>query len=298
MSSIAPFFDRLCGIVERHIPELDPLMRSAKLFVFDKKPSEIISPILDAETIATMNDNFFLPFPVVAIEDSASVVLLEDVDGDACGIGSMRFFMEYMDSHGSGFAEDGERSDGEFVRIQTGFISMRAFMGAVAGQFQIQFCLNRYLVFRSDPKTSNPTTDLRGNDCVAIDFDLFSRLSQSPKVALEEMLIANTPSRFVLESAPRKIRDPLKSPKIPRSQDRPHYTLLTPGEIRRRFIRPDSPAPSHKMEMGHERRRHFRTLHSEKFTRKRGQTILIPATWVGPHESKIGNRTYKVMLDL
>lgn len=91
--------------------------------------------------------------------------------------------------------------------------------------------------------------------------------------------------------------DPHIARKIPRHHDRPVYTLLTPQAIRQQYI-PRSKVPTGRKVGAHERRRHYRTLRSDRFTRMRGRTIVVPATWVGPSEAVIGNRRYRVMLDL
>ncbi len=109
------------------------------------------------------------------------------------------------------------------------------------------------------------------------------------------------PSSFVVEQThvDFKPREP-KAGKVIRSPYRPHYIVLTPGEIRRRFIRDDEgeAVPSGLTRRPHERRGHFRRLTSEKFVSKRGQVLWIKPCWVGKTEGVIGKNRYVVRLDL
>ena len=84
--------------------------------------------------------------------------------------------------------------------------------------------------------------------------------------------------------------------RIARTHERPSYTILKPHEIRERM---KLPMPVGKRAVTpHERRSHLRTLRSEFFRpTNRGRQILIPASWIGPSESVVGNRRYRVMLD-
>jgi hypothetical protein len=117
---------------------------------------------------------------------------------------------------------------------------------------------------------------------------------------MEMIMRFNQPDRFVLEITPLK-RNPQKpGGKIARSNERPIHTLLTPTEIR---VKMGLPKPSGGTGTGapkapHERRRHFRTFRSDHFREAKGKTIIIPATWVGPHEVVRGNKRYKVLLDI
>ena len=115
---------------------------------------------------------------------------------------------------------------------------------------------------------------------------------------IEKFLFLNTPNRFVVEVTPDKTRKP--NPKrIIKSPDRSKYTLLTVKEIQKRYgLGGTESKGSGKSPAPHPRRRHYRTLRSEKFTHKQGQTILIPATWIGKSEIQKGNKIYRVRFDV
>jgi hypothetical protein len=121
--------------------------------------------------------------------------------------------------------------------------------------------------------------------------------------ALQEVMLLNDPETFILESTPLSAINPkpvrLKPGqirRIPRTHERPTYTILKPHEIRERM---KLPTPVGKRAVApHERRSHLRTLRSEFFRpANRGKQILIPASWIGPSESLVGNRRYRVILD-
>lgn len=109
------------------------------------------------------------------------------------------------------------------------------------------------------------------------------------------------PSSFVVEHTHVDFvpKEPKKG-KVIRSPYRPQYIVLTPGEIRKRFIRDDDgeSIPSGMTRRPHERRGHFRKLTSEKFVSKRNHVIWIKPCWVGKTEGVIGKNRYVVRLDI
>lgn len=116
------------------------------------------------------------------------------------------------------------------------------------------------------------------------------------------VLTINTPSQFIVEERPLIPRGQSNLPVV-RSVDRPHFIVLTPADIRKRFIRPegqeDEAEEAERRKVGaHERRGHFRTLRSERFTKAKGQVIWIEPIWIGPSEATVGPNKYKVRLDL
>lgn len=117
--------------------------------------------------------------------------------------------------------------------------------------------------------------------------------------ALAMLVVINTPSSFVVEENPRHAA-PTRPGMIPRSPTRPHYIVLTPTEIRRRLNLPDvahadGDGPKRR---AHERRGHWRTYTSERYSRARGQRQWIDACWIGPREADVGQNRYTVRLDL
>lgn len=115
-------------------------------------------------------------------------------------------------------------------------------------------------------------------------------------LAATRIALANLPSRFVMEVSPAK---PVKQgPKLLRQHERSRFVLLTPTEIRKRYIRAGDPAYTGRHVGAHSRRAHWRTLSSDRYVNAKGTRLHIPATWVGPSEAVVGNKRYKVRLDL
>jgi hypothetical protein len=119
------------------------------------------------------------------------------------------------------------------------------------------------------------------------------------KVALMEVALANLPNHFIVEISHAKTDQKRKKDvKIPRSGNRPIYILASPKEIRMRMQLPEPQSSAGRSPRPHERRAHVRTYRDARFVNLQGQTRIIPATWVGPNESVVGKRRYKVRLDL
>lgn len=138
MKTTAPFFDRLCQLAERWLPEIDPWLRQARLFVFEHKSYEFVRTTMTAEEIELLNEAFFLPFPVVAVEDPASVVVLADLQPDAAGVGARRGYVELVDQRGEGFHEDrdgrpaAKQAFAAGTLVHIGLIAMTAKAGEVS----------------------------------------------------------------------------------------------------------------------------------------------------------------------
>lgn len=131
-------------------------------------------------------------------------------------------------------------------------------------------------------------------------FDRLCRFAEASQPSNQLFAIAkiNQPQKFIVEVSPLKKRESAK--KILRTHERTTYMLLTPDAIKKRFFHPGNHASGGTgcVKAPHPRRRHFRTLASDKFTTKQGQTIVIPACWVGPEEAHVGKKKYRVRLDL
>lgn len=107
--------------------------------------------------------------------------------------------------------------------------------------------------------------------------------------------LVNTDKHFVLEETPKGYVEISKPKKILREHQRPKYTVLAPMAIRQKLGIAD--AYSHKSPAPHERRRHKRRLRKSSGY-KEDRDIIIEATWVGVSEVSVGNKVYKVRLDI
>ncbi len=308
-------FDRFCGIVERHIPHLRKYAESARIFTFEEAPHKFLPddyPDSDREFI---NENFFLPFRTIAVEDAASLIILHDPEPGQRGMNLPRIFIEFAEIDGTNkdvfdskvdhrlgidqqMIEETRCEmmaiDSEMCSIQWGYIRCHLEPGGITqtdGWVEEASMLSKSKVYSRDTKeraAANPGWEMLRR----------STLSNA-KVAMMEMALANLPSNFIVEitNAKAELKKRKRDAKIPRSQNRPIYILAPPKEIRR-VMRLPEPGAEGGPRTPHERRAHPRTFRSEKFTKMKGKTIIIPATWVGPSASVVGNRSYKVRIDL
>lgn len=306
-------YDLLCAIVERHAKFLFNIVGDARLFLFPWRAHEILPDSLSLDDSKFLEESFFLPFPIVAIEDTASCVILSDTEHEQRGINSRRIFIECRRLDEARFDE--YRQSGPEYRAIYNYLSSGLPRGScmiVVGHidevrvnyssggtvFHVGGGIIKTFVASKDSLIEHSDSDV--SRAILRDPSAHYSSMISAKTALEEVYYLNSPSHFVVSRDPKKLR---KVPafgekqKLPRSHQKVQYTLLRPGRIHEMFGH-DSSGGSGGSVRPHERRRHIRTLRSERFTKSRGKSIIVPATWVGSSESVIGNRRYKVCLDL
>lgn len=295
-------FDQFANMAEHHWPEVIPLLQRARLFEFPADAHGTLPKTFESDTAELLSETFFLPFPVVAIEDPVSCVLLFDKVTDQQGLNTERYFAECLplDYKHLSRAADAQPGDVEALR------------GLPEGTFQISF--GRILEFHcygSDVPDRKPMQLLgcidRSMVCtkrtVKREFrDVQERTILEPvlrnvKTAFEEFFYFNTPNRFVVEREDIQRRPQPPHLKVTRASHRPRYVLLTPAEIRER-IAPPTEVGDRKAPEPHMRRRHYRRLTSDRYKEARGKLLCIPATWVGPEEGVYRNSRYKVRVDL
>lgn len=306
-------FDTLCSIAEKYLNHLEPIVRRSRLFIFPGKAHEVLEKErFTQERVDSINEIFFLPYQYIAIEDTASCTLLWDKEADVVGTKHERFFVdcqpfgpEAVDNLQSPPNEDESLS--EIYRQ-----SLNEFVNRTGVKDAHILSIGRFTTWwEADSKAeSGAKRIIDGNatycSLVSKEHGVLENMGaahlaeMAPEclrfaaTAYAEVLYFNSPDRFVLEKTPVKEKKQNQQKHIPRSHQRPVYTLLTPTEIRERLsiIEPTGKHPT-----PHERRRHIRRLSSEVFTKKKGQVIIIPATWVGPSEKTVGRHHYKVVLD-
>lgn len=265
-------FDKLCGIIERHAPQYRKYLEEARIFHFEEDFGSITAP-------SDPYEKFFLPFRTVAVESSYdySVKIYSDHVKDQVGLTEYRTFIDcgYIPSH-------------NIYTLTKGII------GSIQG---VQ--AKRHLKIRFD------FAIICNKDRILRDLRMFpdkwsGDVEEDAKynvmLGITRLIYVNTVHRFVLEEASIKASTK-KSKKIPRSIERPIYTLLTPDQIRRKLGLADR-VHQGGTKTPHERRRHMRILRSDKFVNKKGQALIIPATWIGDREKIIGNKRYIVRTDL
>lgn len=301
-------FDALCRAVERNesLAGLRPFLQKCHVFHLDIVPHEGLVKYMDEIKIEDHVDDFFLPFPVVAVEDRASVLMAADLEENQRGFGGKRIFFEYIDaSHErAGAFFDGKKlRDSEFDSKDfndTAIVSM-----TIVDQFNMQRddqgrlrtgirgLLDRMWYLKSDiVQFSVDPQQFGAEEC--------QKLSEAGGknciTCIEELMVVNNPSRFIVERRPIKLRSGHgKNGRIPRTNERSIYTILEPWKIRERLGLPEPREGGSRQP--HSVRRHFRSYRSDRWVNVKGKRVVIEAFWVGPSEADVGAHHYKVLLD-
>lgn len=326
-------YDRLAEAAERHFPQWAKIVQDARVFVidredevFEKNHSELAKRTLrtwDADEAVI--ENFRLPFPTVAIECCGCTILHEVEPGKriyrALMVGNMSAEMIVAECGLAAFPDENFLDHSKFGKAAA-ISNLRVWSWRRSRVEEVQFSMNE-VTGRSKSKAPMVAmvgeglqvgSDIYyGSEARQVAVDLLPELEADVDVSRAKVaymqLCASVwfslricePSSFVVEHTHVDFvpKEPKKG-KVIRSPYRPHYIVLTPGEIRKRFIRDDDgeSIPSGMTRRPHERRGHFRKLTSEKFVSKRNHVIWIKPCWVGKTEGVIGKNRYVVRLDI
>lgn len=280
-------FDALVKLIEATNSEkMKDMASRARLFHFPINPHKDLPKSIDEVQAAFLKDMFVLPFGVVAVEDNASCVIVEDLEHNEPGLFHKRLFIEHIPTLSNPDSFRDPESVRAFRDLPGSLVTMGVMRPCEVNETQyVCDMMDAFAFLVKDGVVVNSAQ-------IPCDDPMFHSIAKNWMTALEELMLINTPDRFILEKCPVKIRKHPK--KIPRSHDRPIYTLLKPSEIRTRI---GLHQPTGRHVVSHERRAHPRVLRSEKFKAMRGKTIIIPATWVGPSEKRVHGHYYKVLLD-
>lgn len=313
-------FDCAAGIIERHVPAIVKRVEKARLFFFPGRAHEILPKDMDPETTRALHEGFFLPFPTIAVEDTATCTIMWDTEKDQVGLDGIRGFIEiepFSVATVGEFKEGADEEETEKIKEQVAKYPPGSILIS-EGRFgpvklnphgKIEFAGLVMWVALATKKDG-----ILGMDTMTRPEDRESlRLLQGPVLSnvdtsLQEVFYFNSPNRFILEECPikamarwkkrrnrrKKTKKPVRA-QIRRMHDRPMYTLLRPKEIRVKLGLP--PLTVGGPRRPHERRRHYRTYRDARYVKMRNKTVIIPASWVGPSEAKIGNRRYRILLD-
>jgi hypothetical protein len=297
-------FDKLAGFIERHVSEMVEQIEKTSLFDFPYRAHEAVRPGMFTQEDL---EQFFLPFPQVAIEDRATCTFLFDSEEKQMGLSAPRFFIDVIALGApdlESFKNGGSPMDNQMrqwakqeglhqlafgrlfsMELQDGATDYKAAgyvdrMVILSGRGEILSDMNSHEL-RLLPDAAEACRGVIGNAITAIE---------------ELMLINRNPEYFILEQSPLKARQTKKG-RITRSPDRSRYVPLKPDAIRK-TMGLKLPENQAKIKRPHERRRHWRQLKAERYTHKRGQRVLVEACWVGPSESVVGKTRYRVRLDI
>jgi len=314
-------FDKLCGIAEKHMPNLLPILRDAKIIDFPYVPHEVLNDRLSQDEVDQLRDRFFLPFPVIAIEDKASCVVLWDSVMKQEGCSEARYFVECLpyslrDPSAFDLSVEGKAKEELHAKLHSAASKVEGLADAVvvvigrldrlqyattesfcwSGNVEVAIVANKEKILVSHNTLKNAAG--------AAGWDAVNEMSmRNASAAIHEVFMVNSPDRFILEKTTdgvRKAERKKQGTVLRRSHERPTYTLLKPEQIREKLAtaKPDYQEGLRPQFEGHERRRHFRTLRSDRFVHAQGKVLTIPATWVGPTEATSGKTHYRVCLEL
>ncbi len=324
-------FDKLCNIVEKHnIQALETYVKQAQIFEIPAKAHEFLPKTGKPSDFS----NFFLPFPITAIEDTASCIILIDSTKNQRGLDKKRFFIEALSintpAQNFGDYNKLDKNNKKLINDLKNENDNIGFYTIIIG-----ILYNMSYINNKDFNINSKITDLWAG--YKQNFDTKSKISKLPIEALEqlnkgsministaiqEINWLNKPTNFVLEKTSVKLKK-RKKKKLLRSHERSKYTLLEPLKIKK-ILSGDTSIDIDKETFKkrdidpHYRRRHVRWLSHEKYSydkkgeiikpsiipygKRKGQEyykeIDVPAIWVGPKEAIINGKRYKVRLDL
>jgi hypothetical protein len=295
-----------CGVKLGEISRSDVIyryVRDAALFWFPAPAHVGLPKHIKSERIEWLKDNLYLPFPVTAIEDPATLTLFSDHIGGnrdlLRGSAVDRSFIDMIprgnrvrDDTGFRDPEMAPDVDDRSVIISTGcakFLNMDEDTFIVEGEVRS--------MANFDPDTGkSETLYLKPKDRSArLRPEIEQCTLQNVGMSLQALCVLCDPDFFILENAPVAKPNPFPKRKkwveresnlIKRVDSRPLYTVLKPCDIRKAMHLPDPDDSSERRgsPRPHERRAHSRRLMSERFTKMRGKTISIKSVWIGPEE--------------
>ena len=310
-------------------PGVAPLVSQIKLFTLDGLPEDFIPRSETPEHDAMMEesiDNFFLPFPVVAVQDGAGCVILFDFEENARGLAAPRGFVDIspvlidaldgasaksqamVDHHHEKAKKAGVSADTacitfgvvEDFRVENKTPDLPEGGWSLKGKVvRVVVASKRELIWdwskAADHYLGDNSKDSR---------EFSTSILNNVMSAYEEVMYINQPSHFILEEIHEKLHERFqrkfggkkKKKRYPRSTERPTYTVLPPKKIRHKMGLPPITHDTNGKKAPHWRRAHTRVLRSDRY-RQKGKTIFVKACWIGPSEAKVGGKHYKVLLD-
>lgn len=323
-------FDELIDLRD-HIPEhLRRYLKQAKIFEFDMLPIDTLNNI-DVSKIGKLAEGLVMPFPVVAIEDKAGVVIIISDKDKLLDTNVDRTCITYQMVIENSYRPN--QSDDEFYeRVGLGRLfetkKEEDIVGSqmiYTGRFMVGWDNDIYKWAIDMDKCDLYSAYIKMNDGRENDFDFTNsdKMTYYNQVrmlcmrdfhrgvitAYEELLPLGDYDKVILrEELILSEREKKRLPKYRKTHQRAKYTIVRPNEARR-IMGLSEPQPKTeggriiKERRAHWRREHERTLHHPKFGDKVGTTKTIPKTfiaavWNGDDESTCGNKHYKVIYDL
>lgn len=290
-------FDKLCMFVERGLPpdqarELSRGLREAAVFKVNEADVRSACGVTHKDDVEFPR-RMFLPFDWTWIETEDYGCLLTTDTGTVMEKGD--FFKEVVGDEGDPYTSVPEMYQ---VTVSTSSMGVLIVFGAL-----IPF---RNLDGRFSFKCAAASVGVinRGNICKLRGVhSAFGQLTDRESDALQQQMshgpqalqLVNSPGNWIVKRENVTAR-PVQKGRVPRSDQRPRYIVVSDKEIER-VIRDPNPANVGTVRP-HRRRAHSHLLKSERFTWKRGQRVFVKACWVGPETAEYGGERYSVCLDL
>lgn len=282
-------WDSLCRMVERFMPEYVETLEKAKLFVFPVRGHGILADSSALEDFVYVNERFRFPFPVIAIEDTASVVVFITIPG-AVGMGQKILFFEAQ-RLGSRTRVSEFKFTGPIARSCDGIEVLNfgeledLYLTGEGREIAGNFKLIRHLV------VENKKTVIADHGR-SLEAEFQRSIALNALTALAELIYFHTPEHVCIGiTGTSKRQGKRVKGRMTRFQDRTVHTLVAYEDAKKVMgvKEPCRQQPS-KSENGKRHiSRHRRSYKHERFVNKRGQT-----DWVGPKEVQVGKRTFKV----
>ncbi len=284
--------------------DLMPIMKQVRIFEFPYSPHRVLPKSFENSRDRVLD--CFLPYPVIAIEDVGSCVVLADSGPNQVGVEAPRLFIEYLpmvNNNDDAYREDhrlyDEKDADELKMKDVGLVNVGVIEKLILGKDSATFYgggyLSRTLLGSKkeviyDADVSRNFNQLReGLESIAgrkMTDEEFYRASQKyangPKrnayVSLQEVIFFNQPDRFILETTPVKVKAKVQKDKLLRSHQRPLYTILEPEKIREKLgiTYPNSTGKKRKSPIPHEKKRYISWLRKKRFSKDKDGKPIEP----------------------
>jgi hypothetical protein len=232
------------------------------LHVSEKDKDEFVRYMYDYFEMSKKYGEFILsPFPLTAIEDDISVVIMEKLGGNR--------FMTTICNMG----------------LERGFEELGSISSLVTGSVELN-PNGKIMEIKSNSEfyaTFNEKGDCYFNSPMIRNHSMYD-LANAANAYVEELVYLMDPENFIIEKESnqskgmreRKEKSSGKRKKLDKTIMRPHYICLSEEDLRD-FVKNESkePMPAHTV------RGHMRRLISEKFVKMKGQSIYIKQYFTG-----------------
>lgn len=294
-------------------------IQQARLFNFDLLPTESLA--FGLENMEEASFNFVLPFPVVAVEDKISCVIVWDTDKTAVGTDKKRGIIEIANMYN--YTNEGAY---RITPDETRFGITEESSSQYNKQFRKQFTKETspisircgYISAEWEGTRWKGQSDLLLSIIVHQDGNIIDLMDYPEKsaaiqndffrgaiTAIEELTRISSPHTFIVEE--KSINNNKKKRKYVPAAERSIYTVLRPDAIRKLMKLPEPERTDKRTILerrAYIRREHTRTLRNEeRFGDNVGKIInvkraYVPAIWHGPESSVVNKKQYRVILDL